>query len=108
MNRKNAMSVTWVKVKVLGKAGLFTDHRISRGSIPDGWYFYEVRHADNDWCEPIEVSLGVLVNFYGTLITKEPLLPEVFNSYDDSYVSIDSEKDWKHLHGCAFTMEGSH
>jgi hypothetical protein len=107
MERLNMMSVAWEKVAVLGKVGFFTDWRIDRNSIPDGWYFYEVRHADNDWCEPVEVALGVLVNFWGTLITKEPLLPEEVASIDDAYVYIDSEKDWKYLQGFAFAVEGS-
>ncbi len=94
MARLNAMGVIWEKVEVLGKEGLFTDWRIDRNTIPEGWYFYEVRHADNDWCEPVEVALGVLVNFLGTLITKEPILPEPFTSDDDTYVYIDLEKDW--------------
>lgn len=107
MLRADATSVKWEKVKVLGKVGLFVDERISRDTIPDGWYFYEVRHADNDWCEPIEIGLGVLVNFYGTLITKEPLLAESFTNLDDAYVDIDSENDWKYLDGFAFVIEGS-
>ena len=107
MKRINAMNVTWDKVEVLGKVGLFTDWRIKRDTIPDGWYFYEVRHADNDWCEPVEVAVGIFVNFYGTLITKEPLLPEPFKSVDDTYVYIDSNEDWKYLHGYAFAVKGS-
>lgn len=107
MKRLDMKSVTWEKVKVLGKVGFFTDWRIDRKSIPDGWYFYEVRHADNDWCEPVEVALGVLVNFWGTLITKEPILLEPSTSDDDTYVYIDSEKDWRYLPGFAFMMEGS-
>lgn len=107
MARLNAMSVTWEKVEVLGKMGLFTDSRIDRNTIPDDWYFYEVRHADNDWCEPVEVALGVFVNFWGTLITKEPLPLEPSTVTDNAYLEIDADKDWKYLRTNVFMVEGS-
>lgn len=108
MARLDMMGVTWEEVEVLGKVGFFTDWRVDRNTIPDEWYVYEVRHDDNDWCTPVEVALGVLVNFLGTLITKEPILPEQVISDDDTYVYIDAEKDWKYLNGFAFMTEGSH
>lgn len=107
MNRLDMTSVKWYKVKVLGKMGFFTDQRINRKSIPDGWYFYEVRHADNDWCEPVEVALGVLVNFMGTLIISEPILRGPFTDFDNTYKYVDADKDWKYLRGCAFMVKGS-
>lgn len=100
--RNHANNVTWYKVEVLGEQGLFTDSRVDKGTIPDGWYFYEVRHDDNDWCEPIEIALGVLVNYFGTLITNEPL------SLIDGYLYIDAETDWKYSWRNVNTMEGSH
>lgn len=107
MSRLDMTSVKWDKVQVLGRKGYFTDQRIKRDSIPDGWYFYEIRHADNDWCEPVEVSLGVLVNFMGTLITTKPILKEPIVKFDNAYRDIDADKDWKYLRGCAFAVEGS-
>lgn len=102
MARFDAKNVMWEKVEVLGKEGLFSSLRVDRNTIPDGCYFYEVRHDDNDWCEPIEVALGVLVNHFGTLITKEPL-PLV-----DGYLYIESDSDWKYLSTNVFRVEGSH
>lgn len=94
MARVNAKEVAWEKVEVLGQDGLYTDERIDRESVPSGWYLYEVRHDDEDWGEPVEIALGVMVNFYGTLLVEEPieLTPNTFNGND--YVYIDWDRDW--------------
>ena len=59
------------KATVRGKEFLFTDIRIDR-RLPEGVYLYEVRESDEGY-EPCEISQGILVNFYGTLISKEPI-----------------------------------
>jgi hypothetical protein len=46
--------------------------------IPLSWrypslFYYEVRHRIGDWFEPIIIEHLVLDNFYGTLISNEPL-----------------------------------
>lgn len=97
MIRVNAMDVTWEKVDVLGKEGLFTCLRVDKTTIPKGWYFYEVRHDDFCYGDPIEIALGVLVNHWGTLIMEEPLelIPEP--SLHNAYLYIDPERDWAYL-----------
>lgn len=97
MARVNAMDVTWEKVDVLGKEGLFTCLRVDKTTIPKGWYFYEVRHDDFCYGDPIEIALGVLVNHWGTLIMEEPLelIPEP--SLHNAYLDIDPERDWAYL-----------
>ena len=32
-------------------------------------YRYELRHGDEDWGEPRELARGLMVNFYGTVLT---------------------------------------
>ena len=57
-------------------------------------YKYHIRHSDEDWGEPIELSNWVLVNFYGTIVSTDELnLP--FNSInkDQKYDTIDTGKD---------------
>ena len=50
--------------------GLFTELRVKRDSVPDNLHLYSTRHGDDgDWCTPISIEYGVLVNFYGHLIT---------------------------------------
>lgn len=108
MSRINAKDTTWVKVEVLGKEGLFTDERVDRNTIPNGWYFYEIRHDDDSWGDPIEIALGILVNFYGTFITKEPLKLIPSDITSNAYLDIDPEKDWKYLGEDMIKLEGSH
>ena len=95
MTRQNAMEMTWDVVEVLGKECLFNDLRIDRNTIPEGYFMYEVRHADEDWGEPCEIALGILVNFYGTLIAKEQF--DLETDTNNPYVYIEWDKDWRYL-----------
>lgn len=99
MLRQNAMNETWEKVEVLGKECLFNDLRIDRSTVPEGYIMYEVRHSDEDWGEPCEIALGVLINFYGTLLTKEPFDLEPNSNNTNSYLYIDWDTDWYYLDG---------
>lgn len=106
--RYNAKELVYEKVKVLGKEGLFTSERVDRDSVPDGWFMYEVRHDDNSWGDPIEIGLGICVNFFGTLLMKEPLLLLVPSTdINNAYLDIDSEKDWKYLYDNMVKLEES-
>ena len=49
---------------------------------------YEVRHADEDWGDPCQLARGILVNFYGTILTLQPLLLN-----DCGYLDFDSSMD---------------
>lgn len=53
---------------------LFTCARVDRKIIPDGLYCYDVRHDDD--CQGIacEIKSYVMVNHWGTLITKQEIL----------------------------------
>lgn len=92
MKRCQANSERFVEVMVNGVTGLFSEMRIDRKSVPEHLYFYEVRHCDEDWAEPCEIQRGILVNFFGTLITKEPLLQE-----NEEYLIFENENQWKFL-----------
>lgn len=70
--RHDAEKLTYQEVTILGKPALFTECRIDRTTVPEGVYHYEVRHADEDWGEPITLSRSILVNYYGTVLTREP------------------------------------
>lgn len=75
------------KVKVKGTECLFNDMRIDRGTVPDGKYLYEVADGDSDGI-PARIREGIMVNFYGTIITDHPLPME------DGVMWLD-EEDWK-------------
>lgn len=61
------------KVSVCGVECEFNDMRIERSSVPEGKYQYEVAGDDDSGGDPARVKLGVLVNFFGTLISDRPL-----------------------------------
>lgn len=57
-------------------------------------YRYQIRHSDEDWCNPIELSNWVVVNFYGTIISTDELnLPFDTVIKGQKYDTIDIEKD---------------
>lgn len=74
MARRDAGKVEYEKIKVFGHAALFSDLRISKESVPEGWHCYEVRHDDECLGIPCEIAGGILVNFWGTVLSPEPLL----------------------------------
>lgn len=75
-------------IKVKNKLCFFTDFRIDRSSIPEGFNMYEVA----DCCDgvPSYLAKGILVNFYGTIITKKEF------DINDRYCDIESG-DWEYL-----------
>ena len=78
----NPKTVLWIELKLRqpkkyarGKTyfGIFVDKRVRRNSIPAEYNMYQIRHSDEDWGEPVELSKNIIVNFYGTFFTKEEL-----------------------------------
>ena len=51
---------------------VYEDQRLRDDRLPH-LYYYEMRHPDNDLSIPATVERFVLVNFWGTLISTEPL-----------------------------------
>ena len=56
-------------VRVKGIECQFTDMRIDRDTVPEGKFMYEVAGDDDCGDEPVRVKKGILVNFFGTLIS---------------------------------------
>jgi hypothetical protein len=70
-------------VELFGKPALFTNNRIDRAEIPEGFYAYDLRHGDSG--DPLTVEPIVTVNHAGTVITAEPLeMP----SGNDPYIPL--------------------
>ena len=70
---KHADDLTYEEVTILGKPALFTDWRLDRPTIPDGVYCYELRHGDENWGEPVELARYIVINYYGTVLIREPI-----------------------------------
>ena len=60
-------------IELFGKPGLFTNARIDRDTVPEGWYAYDLRGSDYDPGEPVTVEPNVVVNHAGTILTHEPV-----------------------------------
>lgn len=74
-----------------GKEYEFSDMRIDRDTIPNGKYLYEIADGDSDG-EPARIRPSILVNFFGTLISDEPL-----DFGDDDVIWITEEDDFCYL-----------
>ncbi len=61
------------KVSVCGIPCDFSDMRIDRSTVPKGRYQYEVADDDESQGNPSRVRRGIMVNFFGTLISDVPL-----------------------------------
>ncbi|MDE6882189.1 MAG: hypothetical protein K2P48_03635 [Lachnospiraceae bacterium] len=60
-------------VNVYGIECDFSDMRIDRSTVPKGRYQYEVANDDESQGDPTRVKKGIMVNFWGTLISDVPL-----------------------------------
>ena len=81
--RYQANELKYERVRIFGKIGFFTNERIQNDSVPEGVFQYEVRHDDLCQGIPCEVAKGILVNFWGTLLTLTELSEVEQNGYQD-------------------------
>lgn len=63
----------FTKVRVCGIECDFSDMRIDRSSVPNKRYQYEVAGDDDSGDDPSRVRHGIMVNFFGTIISDVPL-----------------------------------
>lgn len=70
MSRHDADRLTYDEVTIFGVPALFTDLRVDRSTVPDGVYRYEVRYSDEYGGEPVELARGIIVDFFGTVLTR--------------------------------------
>lgn len=69
----NAREEEYEYVELFGKPALFTNSRIDRDTVPEGWYAYDLRGSDYDPGEPVTVEPKVGVNHAGTILIHEPV-----------------------------------
>lgn len=67
------MEETFDEVTILGKPALFTCIRIERSTVPKGYQLYEVRHDDDCRGDAVQIARGIMVNHWGSLITREEI-----------------------------------
>ena len=79
------------KVSVCGVECEFSDMRIDRSTVPQGKYQYEVADDDESQGNPARIRYGIMVNFFGTLISNVPLslgCDGVLLLYDNDFVYL--------------------
>jgi hypothetical protein len=69
----NAREEQYEHVELFGKPALFTDSRIDRSTVPEGFHCYDLRGSDYDPGKPVTVENQVAVNHAGTVLTAEPV-----------------------------------
>lgn len=60
-------------IEIFGKPALFTNERIDRSSVPDGWHCYDLRGSDDDPGRPATLEDNVCVNHAGAILSPFPL-----------------------------------
>ena len=73
MPRYDATTVSYEEATVLGKPALFTTLCIDRSTIPHGYHLYEVRHDDDCQGDAVEIAHNIIVNHWGSLITRDEI-----------------------------------
>ena len=59
------------KTEINGVEALFTNGRIDREQLPEGYHAYDIRNGDDG--EPETIEPNVTVNHYGTILTREKI-----------------------------------
>ena len=67
----NAFDEIYEHVELFGKPALFTNSRIQRNSVPQGWFCYDLRGSDYDPGRPTFIENQVLVNHAGSILAPE-------------------------------------
>ena len=68
---KYFLNTDYQEMEVLGVKGLFSNMRIERESLPEGFYKYSFRDGEDDFLSTLEEA--VLANHMGDFICKTPL-----------------------------------
>lgn len=69
----NAREEKYESIELFGKPALFTNSRIDRDTVPEGFHCYDLRGSDNDPGRPVTVEKSVGVNHAGTVLTTTPV-----------------------------------
>jgi len=83
----DARKEEYERVELFGRPALFTNSRVSRFTVPQGMFCYDLRGSDDDPDRPITAENRVSVNHAGTVIIPSDLkldkLKKPFRRIDD-------------------------
>lgn len=69
----NARTEEFQHIELFDKFALFTNARIDRSTVPEGWYCYDIRGSDDDPGELCYMEENVVVNHAGSVLMPEKL-----------------------------------
>ena len=90
--RCNAKNERWMPMVIRGVTGYFSDVRIDRKTVPKWLQFWELADGDSVGI-PCRYKKGILVNFYGTFITRG-VLPIDCMEWQEGFIADD---EWEFL-----------
>ena len=95
----DANEETFELVEIDGKEALFTNGRLDRTTVPEGLLCYDIRESNGFSGEPVTLEPHVMVNHWGTVISKERFEPrEVGGKIFTTAEGIDmDEGDYNYL-----------
>lgn len=90
---KYFLNTDYQEMEVLGVTGLFSNLRVERESLPEGFYKYSLREGDNDFFSTVEKA--VMINHAGDFICKSelPLGEKGFKDLGEDYGFTDEPVD---------------
>lgn len=84
MEKADVWTDTFQEVEIKGRQALFTSLWLDPETIPKGLHLYMLRHGDDD-SYPATLEKCVTVNYFGTVLVKEPF------SMEKDYINLDVE-----------------
>ena len=79
----NARMEEFQHIELFDKFALFTNGRIARDTVPQGWYCYDIRGSDDDPGELCYVEENVVVNHAGSVLMPEKLAMPIRTAWDE-------------------------
>jgi hypothetical protein len=74
----------WEGMIMFGHDGYFTNERVDRESIPEGWFAYDIRSGEDGEFSTLEEN--VATNHAGTFLTRDYIeLPDGYLEIGDDY-----------------------
>lgn len=70
----NAMTEEFEHIELFGKPVLFTNARVDKATVPEGWYRYNIRGSDDDPGSFYTLEREVGINHAGTILSPEEIL----------------------------------
>ena len=89
----NARTEEFQHIEVFDKPALFTNGRIARDTVPEGWYCYDIRGSDDDPGALCYMEENVVVNHAGSVLMPEKLAMPIIPAKEESPQDQEKKKN---------------